>query len=356
MKSNTLEYIYHKVENKERLSTEEALTLYKKASWLKIGELAANRRNQMVGSGHASYTLFGTINYTSICNIGCTFCSFQDKPDDPNAYTLDKKQIFAKIEHGLSMGSDQIFFQGGVNPRLPLEYYLKILMSIKNKYNIHIRGFSPVELKSMSNLYQLNLNQLLRKLKDAGLDSVPGAGAEILEERVRKELSPNKCTSSEWAEILTTCHREGLRGSANIVIGSIETDEEIIMHLDKIRNVQDETGGFLSFIPWKFQQQTKNFHIRKVPHHEYLKLLGISRLFLDNIKNIEVSVMVLGKDVGKLALQMGANDISSPVIEENVLKSYGIKTEKQAQKLIREANLLPKRRDFNYTFTETLPA
>ncbi len=168
-------------------------------------------------------------------------------------------------------------------------------------------------------------------------------------ERVRKILSPKKCTTAEWSDILKECHRQGLNGSANIVFGTVETDAEIIEHLQVVRDIQDATGGFTAFIPWTFQAQTKDFTVRNVSHHEYLKVLAICRLFLDNIDNLEVSVMVLGKEIGKLALLMGANDISSPVIEENVLRSFGVKNEMGSRKLITAAGLLPQRRDFNYT-------
>lgn len=343
-----LQSIYSKIRNSKRITTEEALLLLQKAPWLEIAQLASEKRAEKVDAATASYTMFRIINYTSICNVGCLFCSFQDKPDAPNAYTLSKEEVFEKIDHAITLGADQVFFQGGVNPELPLEYYTDILSSIKKKYGIHIRAFSPVEIKSMAEIAGMSIDDLLEVLKEAGLDSVPGAGAEMLSERVREILSPEKCTTQEWVDIMKQCHRHGLPGSANIVIGSVETEEEIIEHLNHVRNIQDETGGFQSFIPWTFQPQTKRFERKKIPHQYYLKVLGICRLFLDNIDNIEVSVMVLGKDIGKLALLMGANDISSPVIEENVLRSYGLKTEKEAIRLIEEAGLSAARRDFNY--------
>lgn len=345
---NPLQSIYDKIRTQERITPEEGLRLWKDASWLEIAQLAWERRIQQVGEANASYTVFRIINYTNICTISCSFCSFKKQKEDPGTYVLDRDQIFEKIEHALTQNADQIFFQGGVNPELSLDYYTRLLQEIKERFEVHIRGFSPVEIKHLADNCSLSIVEVLKELKDAGLDSIPGAGAEILSERVRKVLAPNKCTTREWLDVMRLCHQQGLRGSANIVIGSIERDEEILEHLNHIRILQDETGGFDSFIPWTFQPQKKEFFCRKVMHHDYLKLVGLSRLFLDNIKNIEVSVMVLGKEIGKLALRMGANDISSPVIEENVLRSFGVKSEEESRNLIKAAGFNPLRRDFNY--------
>ena len=179
---------------------------------------------------------------------------------------------------------------------------------------------------------------------------MPGAGAEILSERVRQSLSPKKCSPQEWMQILAECHKQGLRGSANIVVGSIETPLEVVEHLELVRQLQDQTQGLDSFIPWTFQPQTKDFTLRQVPPQDYLKLLSLARLYLDNIPHIEVSVMVLGPQIGQLALQLGANDISSPVFEEKVLRNRGITGEEQAKSLIQGAGLRPLLRDFNYRF------
>lgn len=343
-----LKEIYDKVRARERITPAEGLFLLTDAPWLEIAQLAGECRTRQVGSKIASYTVFRIINYTNVCSIGCTFCSYKCEKEDSKAYTMDKKQVFDLIEDGIPKGCQQVFFQGGVNDSLELEYYLDILSGIKERFGFHIRGFSPVELKHMAETYGLKVPMLISKLKEAGLDSVPGAGAEILSERVRKILAPKKCSTNEWLEILKECHNQGLTGSANIVFGSVETQREIIEHLDHVRSLQDETHGFNSFIPWIFQAQTKDFELRKILSHDYLKVLGICRIYLDNIQNLEVSVMVLGKDIGKLALHMGANDISSPVLEEKVLRSFGVGSEAEAQKLITEAGFDPVKRDFNF--------
>ncbi|MCP4298218.1 MAG: CofH family radical SAM protein [Proteobacteria bacterium] len=356
MKNRTkLNEIYNKIGSRQRLDSSEALSLFRDAPWLEVVNLADQRKRQQVGEGTASYTVFPIINYTNVCNIDCSFCSFKRDEGDKKAYVLNDDQVFSKIEYAQTQGADQIFLQGGVHPGLKLDYYTELLSNIKSRFDVHIRGFSPVELKQIADISSMPLDEMISRLKSAGLDSVPGAGAEILVERVRKILAPKKCTTVEWAEIMKECHRQNLTGSANIVFGSVETDEEIFQHLQLIRDIQDETGGFNTFIPWTFQPQTKDFEIKKIPHHTYLKMLGICRIFLDNIKNIEVSVLVLGKEIGQLALHMGANDISSPVIEENVLRSYGVKSELESQTLILEAGFRPVRRDFNYTKFEDMP-
>lgn len=348
MSSTKLENIYLKIKENIRITESEGIYLLKNAHWLDIAKLANNRKIQQVGEKVASYTVFAIINYTNVCDIECSFCSFKKCLSDNSAYVLSKDEIFHKIEYALSLNADQIFFQGGVHPELKIDYYTDIIKSIKEHYQIHIRGFSPVEIKNIAKISCLSITETIQELKKAGLDSVPGAGAEILSDRVRNILSPKKCTTQEWCNILKACHSQGLFGSANIVFGSVETDEEIIRHLDLVRSIQNKTGGFNSFIPWTFQQKTKGFKTRLVSSHEYLKILGICRLYLDNIKNIEVSVMVLGEKIGGLALHMGANDISSPVIEENVLRSFGVKDEAAAKTLISEAGFDPYRRDFNY--------
>ncbi len=349
-----IQHIYSKIREDQRITPEEAILLLKEAPWLEIAQLAWERRKSRLGGETASYSVFRIINYTNVCSISCTFCSFKCDENESSAYVLNEADLFAKIDHGVEKGANQVFLQGGVHPSLPLSYYTNLLQAIKSKYGFHIRAFSPVELKHMAKLNRMTITKLIGILKQAGLDSVPGAGAEMLVERIRKILSPNKCTTAEWVDIMKECHHQGVFGSANIVIGSIETDEEIIEHLNQVRAIQDETGGFNSFIPWTFQPQTKDFQRHQVRHHQYLKVLGICRLFLDNIDNIEVSVLVLGREIGKLALHMGANDISSPVIEENVLRSFGVKTEKEACQLISDAGFKPVRRDFNYISSPSL--
>ncbi len=334
-----------------RISPEEALRLYREGDYLKIIAVARFLREKVLPKNYASYTMFRVVNYTNYCNVECSFCSFMDEIGSGKGYNLTKDEILEKMEYALKVGADQIFLQGGVNPELRYDYYLEILQAVKQRFpRMHIRAFSPVEILNLEKITGKSLRSVLQELKEAGLDSVPGAGAEILTERMRNLISPKKASVQEWVRAMETCHEVGLPGSANIVFGSEETPEEIIEHLNVVRQLQDRTGGFLSFIPWTFQPQTKKFKIRHVPTHEYLKVLGICRIFLDNIRHIETSILVLGKGVGELALHSGADDMSSVVIEENVLRSYGLKTEKEALKFLREAGFTPLRRNLLYEY------
>jgi cyclic dehypoxanthinyl futalosine synthase len=349
--SDPCEDILDKAINGERISVPEAIRLYNKGSFLTIQIVAAELRNRKVSKEIASYTMFRVVNYTNYCNVNCSFCSFMDEIGNGKGYVLTKEQVLEKVKFAFEVGADQLFLQGGVYPDIPFDYYLDVLHSVKTQFpQIHIRAFSPVEILSFEKLTGLPLREVLVRLKQAGLDSVPGAGAEILTERMRNIISPLKASVVEWVRAMETCHQVGLLGSANIVFGSEETQEEVISHLDIIRNLQDRTKGFLSFIPWTFQPQTKKFTIRTVPTDEYLKVLGICRIFLDNIDHIETSVMVLGKGVGQLALHSGADDVSSVVIEENVLRSYGLKTESEAIQFLKSAGFTPRRRDLMYNY------
>ncbi len=333
-----------------RISPEDALKLLTSEDWTSIVSAGHMRRNKLHDPKVVSYTAYRVVNYTNFCDVDCTFCSFKDEIDSDRGYTLTLEQIATKTEETLALGVDQIFFQGGVNPKLPLSYYLDAFTMLRDKYKVAIRALSPIELKRLSGHIAMPLPELLQKFKDAGVGSVPGAGAEILTEHMRGVLSPKKLSGEDWCAVMGECHKAGLPGSCNIVFGSEETPEDIVEHLRLLREQQDKTGGFFSFIPWVFQPQTKRFPIRHVTGREYLRLLAVSRLFLDNIANIEVSVMVMGKELAELGLYAGANDINSIVIEENVLRSSGLKTLNGAQRFIREAGFTPKRRTMNYEF------
>ena len=334
-----------------RLSYEDALYLLKEGRWTVIAEAAHAYRNQIHDPNVVSYTAFRVVNYTNVCDVDCSFCSFKDEVESKRAYTLSLEQIAEKAEHAQKVGADQIFLQGGVNDDIPLEYYTEVLELLAGpRFDMHVRGFSPIEIKRMAENFKMPIKELLQILKDAGLKSVPGAGAEILTENMRQQLSPKKLSAQDWCDVMGDCHEMGLPGSTNIVFGSTETQEDIIQHLEFMRNQQDKTGGFTTFVPWTFQPQTKKFVVKHVTVPEYIKVLGISRLFFDNIRNVEVSILVLGKEVGELGLFAGANDVNSIVIEENVLRSSGLQTLRAMEKFIVQAGFTPKRRDLNFNF------
>jgi len=322
------------------LSPKQALNLWKHASWAELAAEAHKMRVKIHGEKNVSYTVFRIINYTNVCKIACSFCSFKNIKH----YTLSIKEIASTAIAAKKQGADAIFFQGGVNPAIPLDYYIEALNVLSKKLKFKVRGFSPVELFHIAKNNKMPLSELLQKLKEAGLSSVPGAGAEIMTNRMRKILAPNKLSAKDWMNVMKECHKAGLPGSANIVIGSSEKPEEIIEHLNYVR----ETGGFQSFIPWVFQPQTKDFPIRHVRSEEYIKLVALCRLFFHNIPNIEVSVLGMGKVLGELALYAGANDISSVVLEERVMRSQGVESIEEAENFIKNAGFKPIRRSVNY--------
>jgi len=348
MSTNILN-ICQSAENGTRITPEEALSLWEHGDLYTLGKTANLIREKKVTPGVVSYTLFRIINYTDICNIDCSFCSFKHKVSEHGGYTLSETEVLEKVAESYKQDCHQVFFQGGVNPALPMEYYTGILSKIRETFpGVHIRAFSPIEVMVMARTFNKSVNTVFDELIEAGLQSFPGAGAEILTERMRHILSDKKATPAQWFKTMKIALSKGLKGSTNIVWGSVETPEEIIEHLSMIRRLQDETGNVISFVPWTFQQQTKDFPIRHVNNMEYLKMVALSRIFLDNIPNIETSLLVKGKDTGEMALHFGANDINSPVIEENVLRSYGLKSAAEAEQFIRQSGFSPIRRNLNY--------
>lgn len=340
--------LLQKAVNGTRLTPAEALDILKNAPWTEVVEAGDAIRKRMNPGNRVGYTAFRIVNYTNVCEVTCSFCSFCRPVHSPEAYVLSLDEIRQKTIEAKAKGADQIFLQGGVNRDIPLSYYTDVLQMLTREMGVKVRGFSPVELVRIAESNGMPLDELLDILKDAGLSSVPGAGAEILSDRMRQMLSPRKLTARQWCDALAACHKKGLPGSANIVFGSIETPEEIIEHLNYVRETQDIAQGFKSFVVWTFQPQTDKFPIRHVRGDEYLKLLALSRIFLDNIPHIEVSLLGMGLSLGELGLHAGADDINSIVIEENVLKNHGLTTIEAAEKFITDAGFTPYRRSLNF--------
>ena len=332
----------------KRLDTADALHILKDVPWTEVVEVGDAIRKRMHPEGRVGYTAFRIVNYTNVCEVTCSFCSFCRPAKSPEAYVLTLDEIRQKTLEAKARGADQIFLQGGVNREIPLSYYTDVLKMLTREMGMKVRGFSPVELVRIAEFNGITLDKLLDILKDAGLTSVPGAGAEILSDRMRQMLSPKKLPAQQWCDTLAACHKKGLPGSANIVFGSVETPEEIIEHLDYVRKTQDIAGGFKSFVVWTFQPQTDKFPIRHVRGDEYLKLLALSRIFLDNVPHIEVSLLGMGLSLGELGLHSGADDINSIVIEENVLQNHGLTTIEAAEDFIRNAGFTPYRRSLNF--------
>lgn len=343
-----MNFIIEKALDNKRISPEEALFLLKEMDWTEIVYAGNEIRKRRFPQHTVGYTAYRIINYTNICSIQCSFCSFCRSRENPESYILSLDEIRQKALETKALGVNQIFLQGGVHPNLPLNYYITILEILTKELQMDVRAFSPVELVYIAKAHQITVPELLELLKKAGLSSVPGAGAEILSDRMRQKLSPKKLSAKEWGDTMILCHEKGLPGSANIVFGSDEIPEDIIEHLNVIRKIQDQTHGFLTFVAWTFQPQTPHFPIRHVTGPEYLKMIGLSRLFLDNIPHIEVSLLGMGPSLGELGLHSGADDINSIVLEENVLKSHGLTTIKEAETFIKNAGFTPYFRRLNF--------
>ena len=301
-----------------------------------------------------SFLIDRNINYTNYCVARCTFCNFYRKPKSEEGYVLSKEEIFRKIEETLALGGTGILMQGGMNPNLRIDYYEDLLRSIRERYDIHLHCFSPPEIVVLAKLSKLSVREAIRRLIAAGLDSIPGGGAEILTDRMRRSISPGKCSADEWLDVMRTAHQEGLETTATMMFGAGETRSEIVEHLERVRRVQDETGGFVAFIPWNVQLQGTEMQREiqdRISPVEYLKLLAVSRIYLDNFRNIQVSWLTQGLKVAQVALFFGANDVGSIMIEENVIStagSHNTATRDDLIRLIEQAGFRPAQRDTLY--------
>ncbi len=346
-----MKQITEKIIAGERVGWDEALKLYKDADILALGALANHIKTRLHPEKIITYIVDRNINYTNICISKCRFCAFHRDPDSPEGYVLDSKTLYKKIEETLSLGGRQILLQGGLHPGLSLEYYEEMLRDIKHNYPIWIHGFSPPEVAHLSNISGLNIKEVLARLIRAGLDSIPGGGAEILEDRVREKLSPNKCGAAQWLEVMKTAHESGLRTTATMMFGHIETIEERLKHLFKIRDLQDTTSGFTAFIPWPFQPGNTDLPGKRTTGMEYLKTLAMSRIVLDNIPNIQASWVTQGSKVAQVSLAFGANDMGSTMIEENVVAAAGVSfrlPEKEIIRIIEDIGYKAARRNMTY--------
>ncbi len=345
--------ILDSVLDNKRLTKDNAIELFLNTTWTEMVQAAHQKRVQLNGEKYASYTVFKTLNYTNICKINCNYCGFKYSEDSKDAFVLSLQEIEEIAKDCKANNINQVLFQGGVNPNLTLDYYLECLNIFNKKYNLHVRGFSPVEfIEFAKKIFNIKISDLINKFKTAGLGSVPGSSAEIMTPEMRKFLSPHKPSAQLWCETMKNIADANLQSSSSMIIGSNETVTDIVQHLDYIRTLQDKTGHINSFILWTWQKQT-NFPVRHVSGVEYLKTLAFCRLYLDNIKHIEVSVLGLGKEIGEIALNCGADDISSVVINEQVLNSKGLTTIQESEELIKQAGYIPLLRDFNYKKKES---
>ena len=346
-----IDFIRRKVEAGERIGMDEAWTLYQKEDLHLLGHLAHQVRTAKHPEPVVTYVVDRNINYSNICACGCRFCAFFRPPGHPEGYVLSRDELGKKIEETLNLGGTQILMQGGHHPELPLSFYEDMLRFIKTRYPIHIHAFSPPEIVYFANLEGTDVATVIRKLHAAGLDSIPGGGAEILVDSVRKKVSPNKCPAGEWLGVMEEAHRQGLRTTATMMFGHEEEPRDRLEHLFALRDLQDRTGGFTAFIPWSFQPN--HTAIRRDPEtaHSYLRLLAVSRLVLDNFDNVQASWVTMGPMVAQLALHFGANDFGSTMIEENVVAAAGVcfrLSTEEIRRIILAAGFEPQQRTMAY--------
>ena len=348
----TIQPILEKALAGQRLDFDDGLTLYKSHDLLSIGNAADLIRQRLHPEGYVTYIVDRNINYTNWCYIDCDFCAFYRHKTDPDAYVISRPELRQKIEETLDLGGVQILLQGGLHPTLKLDWYEDLLRWIKSNYDIHIHGFSPPELDWFTKINKISLQETLIRLRDAGLGSIPGGGAEILTNHARDEISPKKCTADEWLEVMRQGHRVGLRSSATMMYGHVESYGERVEHLIRLRQLQDETGGFTAFICWSLQpDHTKLAHLPPTGSFDYLKTLAISRLILDNFDNFQSSWVTQGPKIGQLSLKFGANDMGGTMIEENVVSQAGTiycMPIEEIDRVVGELGFVPKQRNFFY--------
>lgn len=351
MLDSNSQYVLDKARSGDRINAEDALTLFERADLVSLGEVADAVRFRLHKEKIVTYIVDRNINYTNTCIVFCKFCNFDRPIGHLEAYTLSKEDMAKKIDELIKLGGVQILLQGGHHPHYKLDWYEDMLRWIKQNYKIHIHGFSPPEICHFAKLNRMSLKETISRLRAAGLDTIPGGGAEILVDRVRQQISPLKIKSDEWLEVMQTAHELGMRTTATMVYGHIETFTDRVEHLAKLRDLQDKAGGFTAFITWSMQFQGTELGGVEAGGFEYLRTLAISRIFLDNIPNIQSSWVTQGDKIGQLALRYGANDMGSTMLEENVVSAAGANfrmSEESIRHIIKDAGYEPKRRNCYY--------
>lgn len=357
---STVDRILQQALDGQRLMQEDIITLFESDQIEKMGHVA----NQIMMRKHpepvTTFVVGRNVNYTNVCDVYCRFCAFYRAPGSPEGYVLPDEVILQKIQETIDVGGTEILMQGGTNPNLPFSYYTDLLRKIKTHFpQITMHSFSPAEIHKMKEVSNgLSLEEVIREIHAAGLDSLPGGGAEILDDRTRRKISRLKGSWTDWMDAMKTAHRIGMNTTATMVIGFGESMEERALHLLRVREAQDEciangynSKGFLAFIPWTFQPDNTNMKREKATPEEYLKTLAISRITLNNIDNFQSSWVTMGPEIGKLTLSYGCNDFGSTMIEENVVSAAGTThkvTINSTLQLIREAGKIPAQRNTRY--------
>jgi len=345
----------------KRLTNEEALDLIQNTSLIDLGKMASAKKLELHPEKVTTFVVDRNINYTNICWVDCKFCAFYRHSKDDDAYVLTYEEIDQKIDELLEIGGTQILFQGGVHPKLRIDFYEDLVEHIHTKYPmINIHGFSSIEITYISKISKISYSEVIQRLKAKGLASIPGAGAEILNDDVRDIIAPKKHDVKDWLEVHRQAHLLDVKSTATMMFGTVETDEQIIGHWEKIRDLQDETGGFRAYIMWSFQSAHTKL-AKELPNipaqssNRYLRLLAVARLYLDNFQNIQSSWVTQGSYIGQMALQFGANDLGSTMMEENVVSAAGAaNTMNQSEMidLIRDMGENPAKRNTAYDILE----
>ena len=341
----------------ERLSPDEGLRLLESRDLAALGWAADQVARRLHPEPYRTYNIDRNINYTNVCTAACDFCAFYRKPNSPDAYVLARDALLAKVDQTVRLGGEQILIQGGLHPHLKLDWYEGLLRDIKARFpQVNVHGFSPPEIHHFSKVNKLPVRTVLERLRAAGLGSIPGGGAEILVDRVRTAITRGKVRTDDWLGVMRTWHELGGRSTATMMFGHVESLADRIEHLERVRRLQDETGGFTAFICWTFQpRHTAMAHLPKAGAFEYLKTQAVARLYLDNVANIQSSWVTQGLKIGQLGLLFGANDMGSLMLEENVVATAGTVhrvTLDQIRDAIGELGFVPRQRDVFYQLVD----
>ncbi len=338
------------------ISEKEALTLLVDEEFIKLGKRAGETRFKLNPENIVTYVIDRNINYTNICESRCKFCAFYRDENDSDAYLLTHEEILKKVDELVSCGGTQLLIQGGLHPKITIDYIKELFKKIKAKYpSVIIHSLSPAEIIHLAKKTGISVEDTLVTLKKAGLESLPGGGAEILVDEVRKEISPKKIGWADWEMVMRKAAMLGMKGTATMMFGSIEKPEDIILHLKRIRDFQEETGFFRAFIPWTYQPGKNELGGKKASSYYYLRVLATSRIYLENIKNIQASWVTQGSKVSQLALFFGANDMGGTMLEENVVSATGLRflvDRDEIVRIIKEAGFIPKVRNTRYEILE----
>lgn len=348
----TLEPIERKVISGRRISRDEALALLQSEDLTTLGSLADLVRRRLHPDGVVTYIIDRNVNYTNVCNAFCSFCAFYRPPHHEEGWTIPYEEIEKKVEETYALGGHQILLQGGHNPKLKIDYYEDLFRRLKARFpDLWLHALSAPEIVHIMKVSRLPLAETLRRLRDAGLDSIPGGGAEILVDDVRRRLMKNKASGSEWIAVHEEAHRMGMRSTATMMFGHVESLADRIDHMAMIRDLQDRTGGFTAFIGWTFQPGHTELGGREATSAAYLRTMAVARIFLDNVENIQASWVTQGPKIGAASLAFGVNDMGSTMIEENVVSAAGTvhhMNEPEIVAAIVDAGLVPKRRTMRY--------